>query len=82
MREAHKFDRKQTLPNGRCSMKDDYTERKSDYFLKYILSFGNEKNCPSEDVTFFNEQMPNYCSQSSIQYPVGAIIAAYINLLL
>jgi hypothetical protein len=89
MCETDEFRTKWTLPNSRCYTEDDYTEEKVSnsnsteecmYFLRCALSLGGEKNCPSEDETFYTEQMPNYCFQPSVQYPLDAIIAPYINL--
>ncbi|UJR14502.1 hypothetical protein I4U23_001498 [Adineta vaga] len=89
MCETHSKLQMWTLPNGKCFSQDggkEYIEEnKIDpcvYFIKCALTQGGEEGCQCKlnDRYCYNE-IENPCLNMSIQYPHGAIIAPYVNLL-
>ena len=49
-----------------------------EYFVRCVLSYGYEKNCPCEFDVDCISAPENPCDSLTIQYPQGAILAPYI----
>jgi hypothetical protein len=89
MCETASYNRRWTLPNGRCDGSKEYEESNVQipskhqmciYYLKCLLTYGAEKNCPCRYIGSCFDDADDWCD-TIISFPDGNIIAPYATII-